>query len=175
MRSSSIVGLALLMVVSLPRCAAATEDAGEWLGRITVDFGFEFTIHLPWDRSNAEGPCGRVMAVPDVAMGERIPLPRNADGSCPVRAQAELSDSLLPLTVEFEPEGCLDVTPPTCTHWIQHGISTTTSESIDDENCEVVIDMAIARDDIRRTVLRPAPPELIELILGQLPAPDDRQ
>jgi hypothetical protein len=112
------------------------------------------------------------MIVRDVVTGQRIPLPRAADGTGPRRAKAELSPGDLPTPIEFEPEGCMENGPSTCTHWIQHAISADWwSASVDLDRCEAVIDKATAHDTMRRKVLRRMTPLQRDHFLGQPPPP----
>ena len=133
-------------------------------------------IHLPDFDSGAAAddlPCGRVIVVSGVVTGQRIPLPRAADGSCPRRTPTIEESAGGPTPVEFEPEGCLENHPPTCTHWIQHKIGYESSVHVDTDRCEVVVDEAIGRDEVHRKVLRHATPLQIDHLLGQPPAPAD--
>jgi hypothetical protein len=142
-----------------------------------IDPDITIKIHLPdFDGGTAADdlPCGRVIVVSHVVTGQRIPLPRAADGSCPRRAPTiEESGERGPTPIEFEPAGCLDNHPPTCTHWIQHKIGDESSVHVDTDRCEVVVDEAIGRDEVHRKVLRHLTPLQIDHLLGQPPAPAD--
>ena len=181
MRKVAAIGLALVIGLALPGDAQAmrhgrsrhTDDDAP-RGN-PIDLEFTLAIRLPdedWSPDTEAVPCSRWITVPGVVEGQRVPVPKRADGTCPRRVKTEiLSD--LPTQVEFEPEGCMDEVPSTCTHWIQHAISAETSEYFDEDRCEVVIERAIARDDVHRKVLRRLTPIEIDHFLGQPPTPAD--
>jgi hypothetical protein len=150
------MGFVLAIGVGLPMHVQAHEDAGELLDIVSLDLAFTLEMRFPNYGEQTifpDLPCGATVSVPDVVAGQRVPIPRTAEGACPRRVTTQLLNEA-PTMIEFEPAGCMEETPPTCTHWIQHSVLIETSESVDDERCEVVIDEAKARDTIRRKVLR---------------------
>jgi hypothetical protein len=179
MRSLAAVGLAFLIALSAPgtahpgdRVRSRSEAVDDSLRGNPIECDFTLEVHLSDCRAGNsiatafdESCERRELSVPHVRTGQRIPLPRTADGSCFRHVTTEI-DGMPPLRIEYEPAGCLENTPQTCTHWIQHKTGAETSEHVDYDRCEVVIDEAIARDEVHRKVLRRAPTWLIEKIFG---------
>lgn len=194
MRIPSIVALVLLMGLG-PRTAAYSDDGaaswtlteeevdetGEALTGTPIDGQFTLKIHLPDSnrrnpldleaRNDDETrPCGGgVISVPGIVQGQHVAVPRAADGSCP-RFTTEIVSEDPPTEIEFEPEGCMASAPRTCTHFLAHGITETTSEYPDYDRCEVVIEQAIMRETVRRKALRHVTPQQIADVLGEPPA-----
>jgi len=150
----------LLEVGIAQRCGSSTEFASR--AACTVDGPLRGV------------PVGRMIVVTHVVTGQRIPLPRAADGTCPRRIPSvEVDGASRALPIEFEPAGCLEKNPATCTHWIQHDIGEESSTHFDTATCEVVVDEAIARDAVHRKILRHATPLQIDHFLGQPPSSAD--
>src|SRR5215210_7546549 len=109
MRKWTAIGLALLIAVGFaqPRTdARSLPEDDEPLRGTPIDVEFTLTIRLPKCDSGADGDdrsCGRVITVPGIVMGQRVPLPKKADGSCPRHVRTELNSDI-PLRVEFEPD-----------------------------------------------------------------------
>src|SRR5690242_1289357 len=148
MRSLPAMGLVFAIGSGLPMDAHG--DAGELLDIVFLDLGFTLEMRFPNYGEQTifpDFPCGATIAVPNVAAGQRVPIPRTIAGACPRRVKTQLVNEPPPM-IEFEPAGCAEDTPRTCTHWIQHSVLIETAESVDVERCEVVIDEAKARDTI---------------------------
>jgi hypothetical protein len=158
----SVVGLVLL--VSAPVVASEDDEA---LEGDPIDPGLTVVIDVPEYRAArdpkrfSEG-IPHKMRVSGVVTGQRIPLPRDADGGCRLDAKVGEEGDMPPLRIEFDPDG---------RHWWQHAITTVSGSSIDAINCEVVVTVAIGRDRVRRKLLRRPTPELLERIFGNRGTP----
>jgi hypothetical protein len=174
MRSLRAMSLVLVIGVGLPTHAHAHDD-GEILDITPADVAFTLEMRFPNHDEGSiipDAPCSVMISVPNVVTGQRVPVPRTVDGACPRRFSTEIVNAW-PLQVEFEPAGCMEEDSSTCTHFITHDLATETSESVDPERCEVVIDEATARETVRRKPVRHLTSLERDYLLGQPPAPAD--
>lgn len=171
MKSLPIIGLVLVIGVATPARGYARDDSSELLDIVPLDL-FRLEIRLPNHGENtviANAPCSITIAVPHVVEGLHVPVPRTIDGDCPRRVSTEVVLEEVSQPVEFEPEGCMETLPSSCTHWIQHDVMIETSEAFDSQSCEVVIDLANAHDTVRRKILRHLTESEVEAVFGVLP------
>jgi hypothetical protein len=98
--------------------------------------------------------------VPNVVTGQRIPLPRAADGSC--REDTEVTiDATNAKPFEYDADR---------RHWTQHQIETRVMHGVDYDNCELVLDAVEGTDRVKRRVIKRNTPPAFDRMLLQSPA-----
>lgn len=128
----ALLGLGLLLANPTPSCSGS--DERERLDPIEVDPRAALIIWYPGDPKQQlpwqPGPHFR----PSIAVveGDHVPIARSPDGTCP-KVQTELATYPEDVPVEFEEDG---------QHLWSPASTSQTSEHVDSERCEVVIDVA---------------------------------
>lgn len=150
----------LVVVISVLASAGLARASldGEELKGDPIEPDATMIIDLPEDEAAREGARAglnaappHTMTVPNVATGQRIALPRAADGSC--RTDAITGVTGTPQDrAEFDPDG---------RHFYQHDIQVRLTTTIDDVACELGVEEAIARDHVRKRVMKKANPRLL--------------
>lgn len=130
----TLLGLGLLL--AMPALSLSGSNEKETLAPIAVDPRATVTIWYPGDRREPpwqDGPRSRP-SVP-VVEGQRVPIARSPDGTCP-NVTVELATDPDAPPARFEDDG---------QHLWFPGSSSQTSEHVDTERCEVVVDEAKAQ------------------------------
>lgn len=128
----ALLGLALLLANPTPSWSGSNER--ERLEPIDVDPRAALTIWYPGDPKQQlpRQPGPRFRPSIAVVEGDRVPIARSPDGTCP-RVQTELATYPEEVPLEFEEDG---------QHLWSPASTSRTSEHVDHERCEVVIDEA---------------------------------
>lgn len=162
-RTYKTIALAALVFLLSTQGTRASEDDTPLKGH-RVDPNVRITIDVPHAEAGSDSERGaHTITVTGIVPGQRIALPRAADGSCRTDVIVGVDD-LSSDKVEFDPDGL---------HWSQHDIQTAVSTAIDAGTCELVVSKVNAHDRVRKKALKAASPRLLDKIRGDLPAQPD--
>jgi hypothetical protein len=140
----TLLSMAVLLVV--PMQSWGGSDEKENLAPIVVDPQATLTIRYPGDEPPLHGQHAGPPVRPDIPVveGQRVPITRSPDGSCPkVRVDLRTYPEAPPAW--FEDDG---------RHMWFPDSSSQTSERVDVERCEVVVDEAKSQIEWKRIRIR---------------------
>jgi hypothetical protein len=131
----------LLMMTPAAQAGDSTALKGDPIpveATITIDLASEEPAIAA--RQAAGLPVTHLQSTPGVVEGQRIPLPRTADGACITAILVGVQGSSTNPPVEFSTDG---------TRFTQHDISQQVGTSIDETTCELVVTTARAADHVK--------------------------
>jgi len=154
----SLVGLLMSPAAQAGDSTALKGDPIPVEATITIDLA-DAEPNL-FARQAAGLPVTHLRSVAGVVEGQRIPLPRTAEGACITAVMVGVQGPTANPPVEFSADG---------THFTQHDISRQVGTSLDETTCELVVTTAQARDHVKIKRVKRIPPR-VQRDLDALPA-----